>query len=221
GRTDKTILDYLELADWCKKHDLDAQATKIYKYIIDNENSDNSTARKALGFIRRNGKWYKADEWEKELAKNKNTPTDDDNENGNKTDDSIRKRIRIKLKIIITHKLNSKTPELKYTDDLESIMRKKLEKLGYKVVTTNADFYVDGAAFINQGKTITFMEEVMSVKFEGDLSFTIKNLKTDDEKKEKVVARSGRNSLKEAVDDLFEDLAASAISRILTTCKRK
>ena len=31
GRTDKTILDYLELADWCKKHDLDSQATKIYK----------------------------------------------------------------------------------------------------------------------------------------------------------------------------------------------
>ncbi len=221
GRTEKTITDYLELADWCKKHDFDAQAKKIYEYIIDNENSDNSTARKELGFINRNGKWYKADEWEKELAEKKNSPKNDEVENGNNPDDSIRKRIRIKLKISITHKLDSKTPEFKFSEDLESIVRIKLEKLGYKVVTTNADFYIEGAAFVNQGKTITFMDEVLSVKFEGDLSFTIKNLKTDEEKKDKVVARSGRNSMKEAVDDLFEDLAASAISRILTICKRK
>ncbi len=221
GRTEKTVIDYLELADWCKKHDLDTQATKIYEYIIDNENPDNTTARKALGFIRRNGKWYKSDEWEKELAKTKDAPKNDAVDSENKPEDSIRKKIRIKLNIGITHKLDSKTPEMKFSADLESIVKKKLENLGYKIVTSNADFYVEGSAFINQTKAITFMNEVMSVKFEGDLTFTIKNLKTDDVVKEKVIARSGRNSMTEAVDDLFEDLATSTTSRILTTCKRK
>ena len=216
GDTNFTTKDYLELAKWCNSQDLSKHAEEIYKLIINTLDTDNSEARKELGYVRHNKKWYKAEEWEKEVAKTDSKTEKTEPEPG----EEVKRKIRLKLKIVMTHKMNSRTPEIDYSQDLETVLKNKLEEMGYKVVTSNADYYIEGSAFVNQTKAVTFMNDVLSVKFEGDLSFSIKDPENKEIKKDKVVGRSGRNDLKQAVDDLFDSLATSAVSKVLTICKK-
>ncbi len=216
-----SVKQLLSLAAWCQKQGLYEKAKAIYQDIIDNHDPDNKTAREALDFHKFKGKWWKKEELEKELERlrklgkknNGNNPSEpqpaDDNQ-------KPKKKIKLVVKIACTFELKPRSPKEEYSKSLEDVVKEKLEKAGFKIVRAGADYTVSGSALINQTKAVTFMRTVGFVSFKGELTVNLKSLHDKNFNEElTTTAMKGKNDMKKAVDELFDELASKLTSQII------
>ena len=146
----------------------------------------------------------------------KNQKKPDEKTSDNKPDDTKAKfRINVELDISTTFKLKSRSPKEEYTKTLQKLIEEKLNESSIGVVETGGKYTIKGNAKIVQTKAVIFMKEVVFVSFKCELTVKVKTSDEQIGKELKASTTAGKNDMRKAVDELFENLANSIASKIV------